>query len=196
MTHGEAMKKAAGYIVSHATGINVRRNVGRDDSSTCEPPKPSAMTSSYQLLATAAALRCAGGPLAWPDQRGVVPSCGMGPFICSSLGRLLPVALALLLAPLTGCLETSGRAPLRSPSYDYRPPPPTTSDGQVIGADRRAPADKLAEGPTNTGAAPGWKIDPHGVHYDPKARAGGAIDRSDSESPSVAPSPQQTKPPR
>ena len=93
---------------------------------------------------------------------------------------------------VTGCLETSGTAPLRSPSHDYRPPPPTTSDGQVLGADRKPPADKLAEGPSNQGAAPGWKLDSNGISYDPRARVGGEIDRSDTK---AAPplSPPKTK---
>jgi hypothetical protein len=108
---------------------------------------------------------------------------------------LLSALVALLLAPLPGCLQTSGGAPLRSPSNDYRPAPPTTSDGEVIGADRKAPADKLAEGPTNSGAAPGWKVDSSGVSHDPKARVGGAIDRSDNgKPPPAAPPPRKPKP--
>ena len=98
--------------------------------------------------------------------------------------RFIVAALGLSFA--TACLETSGSAPLRSPSYDYRPPPPTTSDGEVIGADRKAPADKLAEGPSNGQAAPGWKLDSTGISYDPKARVGGAIDRSGTQAPPAA----------
>jgi hypothetical protein len=103
--------------------------------------------------------------------------------------RFISAALGLSFA--TGCLETSGSgpAPLRSPSNDYRPPPPTTSDGQVVGADRRSPADKLAEGPSNSGAAPGWKLDSKGISYDPKARVGGEIDRSGTKPPAAAPLP-------
>jgi hypothetical protein len=94
---------------------------------------------------------------------------------------------------VTGCLETSGTAPLRSPSNDYRPPPPTTSDGQVIGADRKPPADKLAEGPSDHGAAPGWKVDSTGISYDPRARVGGEIDRSGTKAAGPL-SPPKTKP--
>jgi hypothetical protein len=115
--------------------------------------------------------------------------------------RLLPAVVALLLTLQTGCMEPlgSGGAPLRSPSNDYRPPPPTTSDGEVIGADRKAPADKLAEGPSNSGAAPGWKIDSQGVSYDPRARVGGEIDRSrdnkaSSSTTASPPRPQSTAP--
>jgi hypothetical protein len=102
------------------------------------------------------------------------------------------ISVALGLSSVTGCLETSGSAPLRSPSNDYRPPPPTTADGQVIGADRKPPADKLAEGPSNTGAAPGWKLDSKGLSYDPKARVGGTIDRSDTKTPAPARPPRKT----
>ncbi len=93
----------------------------------------------------------------------------------------------LLVITLTACMETSGSAPLRSPSTDYRPAPPTTSDGEVVGVDRKAPADKLAEGPTNGRAAPGWKIGPKGVSFDRRELVGGEIDRSDSQSPAAAP---------
>lgn len=106
--------------------------------------------------------------------------------------RLISAALGLLF--VTGCLETSGPAPLRSPSNDYRPPPPTTSDGQVVGADRKPPADKLAEGPSNTGAAPGWKLDSSGISYDPKARVGGEIDRSGTKAVTPAPAPKTKAP--
>lgn len=37
--------------------------------------------------------------------------------------------------------------PARSPSLDYPPPPAQTSDGEVVGADRQPPGDKLATGP-------------------------------------------------
>jgi len=110
--------------------------------------------------------------------------------------RLFPAVLALSLALQTGCLEPLGSvgAPFRSPSNDYRPPPPTTSDGEVVGADRRAPADKLAEGPTNSGAAPGWKVNSQGVTYDPKARVGGEIDRSQSKPNDARPASTTTSP--
>jgi hypothetical protein len=59
-----------------------------------------------------------------------------------------------------------------------KPPPPQTSefDGEVIGADRQAPADRLAEGaqivvrpgaepPARVELAPGWSADRAGVAY-------------------------------
>ena len=69
-------------------------------------------------------------------------------------------AWLLVAVPLCGCADTRREAPLRSPSRDYRPPPPTTSDGQVVGADRVAPGDRLEEGPRardGLDLAPGWK---------------------------------------
>jgi hypothetical protein len=77
---------------------------------------------------------------------------------------------------LTGCGRGSG-APLRSPSYDYAPPAPTTSDGDTVGADRRAPADTMQQGVTSDGLAPGWDASKKGAPtYDPKRRVGGAVE--------------------
>jgi hypothetical protein len=53
------------------------------------------------------------------------------------------LSFALLAA---GCGGRSADAPPRSPGLDYPPPPVETSDGQVVGADRMAPGDKLASG--------------------------------------------------
>lgn len=69
----------------------------------------------------------------------------------------------------------TGRA-LRSPSLDYAPPAPTTADGDTVGADRRAPADKVNEGATTAGPAPGWEAGKAGLTFDPKRRTGGAIE--------------------
>lgn len=76
---------------------------------------------------------------------------------------------------LVACSSGAG-APLRSPSLDYAPPPPSTADGETVGADRRGPSDKLHEGVTNEGPAPGWHAGSSGPSYDPKQRVGGAID--------------------
>jgi hypothetical protein len=38
-------------------------------------------------------------------------------------------------------------APARSPTVDYPLPGAQTSDGQIVGADRQRPEDKLREGP-------------------------------------------------
>jgi len=76
---------------------------------------------------------------------------------------------------LLGCSSGSS-APLRSPALDYSPPAATTPDGDTVGADRRGPGDKLQEGVSSNGPAPGWKANQRGLTYDPKQRVGGAID--------------------
>jgi hypothetical protein len=76
---------------------------------------------------------------------------------------------------LVGCGSSAG-APVRSPALDYEPPTPTTADGDTIGADQTAPGDKLHQGVSTAGPAPGWNADKQGVTYDPKRRVGGAID--------------------
>jgi len=87
---------------------------------------------------------------------------------------------ALCLFVLGAC--ASQAAPLRSPALDYQAPAARTADGDVVGADRESPSDKLSEGPSNAGPAPGWKVDKNGAAYDPKRRVGGA-----TEPPSGAP---------
>ena len=52
------------------------------------------------------------------------------------------------LASLTMSLACGRPDPgARSPTLDYPPPPPETANGDVVGADRTAPADKLKTGP-------------------------------------------------
>jgi hypothetical protein len=85
----------------------------------------------------------------------------------------------------------NGDAPLRSPSHDYRPPPPTTAEGKGVGADGVAPGDRLEEG-AQVGVqpvlAPGWNADEHGLHHDPKRRVGGSVDtKHEEEVPRPAP---------
>ena len=75
-----------------------------------------------------------------------------------------------------GACAQSGAAPLRSPALDYQAPAARTADGDVVGADREAPSDKLSEGPSNAGVAPGWKVDKNGVAYDPKRHVGGTTE--------------------
>jgi hypothetical protein len=84
--------------------------------------------------------------------------------------------LALLVCGvLVGCSQGPS-APLRSPALDYQPPPPeSAADGQPVGADRIAPGDKLGQGVTTSGPAPGWSADKAGPKYDPKQRTGGAV---------------------
>lgn len=77
---------------------------------------------------------------------------------------------------LVGCAPSGRAAPVRSPSLDYAPPAVATSDGETVGADRRAPGDKLHEGVTSDGPAPGWSAGKAGLTFEPKQRVGGAID--------------------
>jgi len=77
---------------------------------------------------------------------------------------------------LLGCSKAQG-APLRSPSLDYEPPSPqSAADGQTVGADGVSPGDKLGEGVSTSGPAPGWGADKTGPTYDPKKRVGGNVD--------------------
>lgn len=92
----------------------------------------------------------------------------------TSFEAALLVSLAII-----GCAPASRDAPMRSPSNDYRPPAPTTSDGRTVGVDGVAPADRLEESAaagTESGLAPGWKIDKDGLKHDPKERVGGQVD--------------------
>jgi hypothetical protein len=89
------------------------------------------------------------------------------------------------------CGSSNQDAPLRSPTLDYRPPPPVTADGKVVGADGVPPQDRLEEGPaagTKAGLAPGWEAGEEGLRYDPKQRVGGEVDRKNEHSskPEVA----------
>lgn len=96
---------------------------------------------------------------------------------------LFSAALALA---ASSCAANSSEAPVRSPSRDYQPPPPRTSDGQVVGANGVEPRDSLEEGPqvgTENALAPGWKADEHGLHHDPKQRVGGAVDKQPEKEP-------------
>jgi hypothetical protein len=91
---------------------------------------------------------------------------------------------------LLGCLLLVGcgnaaAAPLRSPALDYEPPPPeSAADGQPVGADRVAPSDKLGQGASSSGLAPGWNADKTGPTYAPKKRVGGALDPAPEGTPS------------
>jgi len=78
---------------------------------------------------------------------------------------------------LVACGPAAG-ARVRSPALDYSPPGPRTSDGDTVGADRSSPGDKLQQGVTSDGPAPGWSASKKGPTYDPKQRVGGAIDPS------------------
>jgi hypothetical protein len=65
----------------------------------------------------------------------------------SSRGTKLGSVATLLVA--TGCATPPAQTSLRSPSLDYPPAQAqqiSTSDGETLGADRQAPADKLANG--------------------------------------------------
>ena len=88
---------------------------------------------------------------------------------------ILPIIGALLCACAA---EPAQNRPFRSPTRDYPHPPVQTSDGEVVGADRIAPADKLEQGPTQNGLAPGWSLDPEPGKppYNRKDQVGGHTD--------------------
>ena len=46
---------------------------------------------------------------------------------------------------VSGCAPVTHTAQFRSPSHDYPSPARTTADGEVLGADRKPIADRLAE---------------------------------------------------
>jgi len=78
---------------------------------------------------------------------------------------------------LLGCAtQPAPERPFRSPTRDYPAPPAQTSDGEVVGVDRMAPADKLQQGPTTDGLAPGWSLDEGKPKYNPKDQVGGHTD--------------------
>jgi len=60
--------------------------------------------------------------------------------------RISLIATALTLAALLAACGSPGTPP-QSPSNESQSPPPTTSDGETIGADRIPPGQKLQEGP-------------------------------------------------
>lgn len=94
------------------------------------------------------------------------------------------IAVVGLALSLAACSPASSEGPLRSPSQDYRPPPPSTSDGRVVGADGVDPRDRLEEGPSVGGdgkPAPGWEVDAKGVRYDKKKRVGGAVEQREEK---------------
>ncbi len=74
--------------------------------------------------------------------------------------------LALALGLGAPACQPSANAPVRSPKRDYPLPPPQTSDGQVLGADNRPPEDRLEEGVSTDGPAPGWSAGEDGLKYD------------------------------
>jgi hypothetical protein len=89
---------------------------------------------------------------------------------------MVAIRIAVLGCLMLASCSSGAGAPLRSPSLDYSAPPPTTADGDTVGADRRAPSDKLHEGVSTDGPAPGWDQSKTGLKYDPKRRVGGAIE--------------------
>lgn len=93
----------------------------------------------------------------------------------SSLWRLVTLAGLLLCLPssIACASQSTAERPLRSPTRDYPAAPPQTSDGQVVGADGKSPADALDTGPTNEGLAPGWKLEDGKPVYSESDRVGG-----------------------
>lgn len=100
----------------------------------------------------------------------------------------------VVLGLLAGC-KPAADAPLRSPSLDYRPPSPTTSDGRVVGVDNKPPEDHIAEGPSNKGFAPGWSFGKGKWPYDQRKRVGGAIDMRERKEGTRGPAPASSATP-
>jgi hypothetical protein len=61
---------------------------------------------------------------------------------------VLVVAATLAASVACGGTTKKSTAPVRSPTLDYPSPTQETSQGEVVGADRVAPGDKLRTGPT------------------------------------------------
>jgi hypothetical protein len=80
------------------------------------------------------------------------------------LARMPALGAVLLLASTCQRPSDGGAA---VPQLDNHPPA-ETSDGRVVGADDKSPQQLLAEQGTSAHPAPGWKIGPNGVSYDPK----------------------------
>ena len=71
---------------------------------------------------------------------------------------MLAQRVSLLVATLAiaACGGSRNDSPPRSPSLDYPLPAAQTSDGEIVGADRIPPGDKLEQGPRvgTAGASP------------------------------------------
>jgi hypothetical protein len=93
-----------------------------------------------------------------------------------AMTRKIFALLPCFVLALASCSKGQG-VPLRSPALDYQPPPPeSAADGEPVGADRVSPADKLGQGVSTSGPAPGWSADKTGPTYDPKKQLGGNVD--------------------
>ena len=53
-------------------------------------------------------------------------------------------------AVMLGACAPPGATPPKSPTNDVQPPTTTTGNGEIMGADREAPGQKLEEGPQIT----------------------------------------------
>lgn len=89
------------------------------------------------------------------------------------------IVLSLWLSAMACSPPNEANRPLRSPTLDYPHPPSQTSDGQVVGADRRPPDDTLRMGP---------KVGPGGV----QASEGGPRPELPASSTRPAPPPCTT----
>lgn len=84
----------------------------------------------------------------------------------ANFGFRRSVSLVSLCVGLSSLGCRGDDANVRSPTKDYPLPPPQTSDGQVLGADNRPPEDRLEEGASSAGPAPGWSVGEDGLEYD------------------------------
>src|SRR6478609_3612069 len=96
-------------------------------------------------------------------------------------------------AASAGCFSGYGHerhvSGVRSPSYDYQQLP-RAARGDVLGADGKPMADRLAEGPTQKSLAHGWKLRRRDeLSYDPDQRVGGNIDppHGSEQAPTTSP---------
>ncbi len=105
----------------------------------------------------------------------------------------------LAVAMLGGCAAKTNSDYMRSPSLDYIKEYPRTPDGQIIGADRRDPSEKLQEGvqvgSEGVDLAPGWKRTDDGIDYDPIERVGGQGGFEERREPRVS-EPEPAPPPQ
>lgn len=98
-------------------------------------------------------------------------------------------AIALIAAAVTSACGAGGGKPetqpeMRSPSHDYKDPP-RSGDGEVLGADRQAPADWLQAGVTNE--HPAYKQHKEPEHGAPAAQPSAAPSSTAPAAASVPP---------
>lgn len=109
---------------------------------------------------------------------------------------LLWMSACLSGATALGCASPPAAPPraaeyFRAPRLDYVEPGRSASDGEVLGAHRRAPDDWIIAAPTNDHAAPGWGLREGRLRFSrERARGGhGVLVEHPSCTPRVPPRP-------